>query len=38
MVDYQALVGDTVDNVPGVTKVGPKPPPSGWKNMARSTT
>ena len=24
MVDYQALVGDTVDNVPGVTKVGPK--------------
>ncbi|PTT42723.1 DNA polymerase I, partial [Acidovorax sp. HMWF018] len=24
MVDYQALVGDTVDNVPGVAKVGPK--------------
>ncbi|MBS7349912.1 MAG: DNA polymerase I [Comamonas sp.] len=24
MVDYQALVGDTVDNIPGVTKVGPK--------------
>ncbi|QXZ10049.1 DNA polymerase I [Comamonas sp. Y33R10-2] len=24
MVDFQALVGDTVDNVPGVTKVGPK--------------
>ena len=24
MVDYQALVGDTVDNVPGVEKVGPK--------------
>jgi len=24
MVDYQALVGDTVDNVPGVNKVGPK--------------
>ena len=24
MVDYQALVGDTVDNVPGVIKVGPK--------------
>ncbi|WP_182343228.1 MULTISPECIES: DNA polymerase I [Comamonas] len=24
MVDYQALVGDTVDNVPGVSKVGPK--------------
>lgn len=24
MVDYQALVGDAVDNVPGVTKVGPK--------------
>ncbi len=24
MVDYQTLVGDTVDNVPGVNKVGPK--------------
>ncbi len=24
MVDYQILVGDTVDNVPGVDKVGPK--------------
>jgi DNA polymerase I len=24
MVDFQTLVGDTVDNVPGVTKVGPK--------------
>ena len=24
MVDYQALVGDTVDNVPGVPKCGPK--------------
>ena len=24
MVDYQMLVGDTVDNVPGVHKVGPK--------------
>jgi DNA polymerase I len=24
MVEYQALVGDTVDNVPGVSKVGPK--------------
>ena len=24
MVDFQALVGDTVDNVPGVHKVGPK--------------
>ncbi|XAH24983.1 DNA polymerase I [Xylophilus sp. GW821-FHT01B05] len=24
MLDYQALVGDTVDNVPGVPKVGPK--------------
>ena len=24
MVDYQALVGDSVDNVPGVPKVGPK--------------
>jgi DNA polymerase-1 len=24
MVDYQTLVGDTVDNVPGVEKIGPK--------------
>ncbi|MGB6099852.1 MAG: DNA polymerase I [Comamonas sp.] len=24
MIDYQTLVGDAVDNVPGVTKVGPK--------------
>ena len=24
MVDYQTLVGDTVDNVPGVPKIGPK--------------
>jgi DNA polymerase I len=24
MVDYQILIGDTVDNVPGVEKVGPK--------------
>jgi len=24
MVDYQTLIGDTVDNVPGVPKVGPK--------------
>ncbi|WP_166262353.1 DNA polymerase I [Marinobacter salicampi] len=24
MVDYLALVGDTVDNIPGVTKCGPK--------------
>jgi len=24
MVDYQTLMGDTVDNVPGVPKVGPK--------------
>ena len=24
MIDYQTLVGDSVDNVPGVDKVGPK--------------
>ena len=24
MVDFQTLVGDAVDNVPGVPKVGPK--------------
>ena len=30
MVDYQGLVGDAVDNVPGVTRSARKPPPSGW--------
>ncbi len=25
IVDYLTLIGDTVDNVPGVSKVGPKP-------------
>ena len=24
MVDFQTLVGDVIDNVPGVAKVGPK--------------
>jgi DNA polymerase-1 len=24
MLDYQTLVGDAIDNVPGVDKVGPK--------------
>ncbi|MBK9199709.1 5'-3' exonuclease H3TH domain-containing protein [Candidatus Skiveiella danica] len=37
MVDFQTLVGDQVDNVPGVQKVGPRRPPSGWRNTARLT-
>ena len=37
IVDYLMLVGDTVDNVPGVNKVGPKTAVSGWPNMAPST-
>ena len=38
MVDYQALVGDTVDNVPGVPKVGPKTAAKWLEEYARSTT
>jgi DNA polymerase I len=37
IVDYLTLVGDTVDNVPGVDKVGPKTAASGWPSTARST-
>jgi len=37
IVDYLTLVGDSVDNVPGVEKVGPKRPRAGWPSMARST-
>ena len=36
MVDYQTLVGDAVDNVPGVAKVGPKTAANGCWNTARS--
>jgi DNA polymerase-1 len=32
MIDYLTLMGDAVDNVPGVEKVGPK------RNTIRSTT
>jgi DNA polymerase-1 len=37
MIDYQTLVGDSVDNVPGVDKVGPKTAVKLLKNSARST-
>jgi len=46
MVDYQTLVGDAVDNVPGVPKVGPKTAvkwlleygslDAWWRGLARS--
>jgi DNA polymerase I len=36
MVDYQTLVGDTVDNVPGVEKVGPKTAAKWLPSTARS--
>jgi DNA polymerase I len=35
IVDYLTLVGDTVDNVPVLTKWGPKPLQSGWPNTKR---
>ena len=35
IVDLLALMGDTVDNVPGVEKCGPRPRPSGWASTAR---
>ena len=35
MVDYLALVGDTIDNIPGVPKVGPKTA-AKWLNQYRT--
>ena len=35
-VDYLTLIGDAVDNVPGVDKVGPKTAASGSSSTARS--
>ncbi len=37
MVDWLSLVGDAVDNIPGVDKVARRPPPSGSPSTARST-
>jgi len=34
IVDYLALMGDSVDNIIGVDKCGRRPPPSGWPNTA----
>ena len=36
IVDYLALIGDAVDNVPGVEKVGPKTAAKWLQNTARS--
>jgi DNA polymerase I len=33
IVDYLMLVGDTVDNVPGVSKVGPKTVSRAWREI-----
>ena len=34
IIDYLTLIGDTVDNVPGVHKVGPKRHSNGSKSLA----
>jgi DNA polymerase-1 len=33
VVDYKALVGDTSDNIPGVSGIGPRRLSAFWKNM-----
>ena len=39
MIDFQTLVGDAVDNVPGVCQSrAPRPLPSGCRSSVRSTT
>ena len=38
IVDYLMLVGDTVDNVPGVTRSAPRRRPSGFPSTVRSTS
>lgn len=35
IVDYLALIGDTVDNVPGVAGSAPRRPSSGWRSTGR---
>ena len=30
IVDYLTLIGDAIDNMPGVDKVGPKTACNGW--------
>ncbi len=38
IIDYLALVGDSSDNIPGIDKVGRRPPRSGWATTRTSTT
>ena len=35
IVDYLALMGDKVDNIPASTSAAPRPRPSGWANTNR---
>ena len=37
IIDLLALMGDAVDNVPGVRSAGRRPPPSGWPSTSTWT-